>query len=60
MKIDRLMGRETPIYDTTFQCVPLFKALKSYIVKTSQMFVGKHRSLHWIIRLMSKDMTNWK
>lgn len=60
MKIDRLKGRETPIYDTTFQCVPLFKALKSYIVKTSQMFVGKHRSLHWIIRLMSKDMTNWK
>lgn len=60
MKIDRLKGRETPIYDTTFQCVPLFKALKSYIVKTSQMFVGKHKSLHWIIRLMSKDMTNWK
>lgn len=60
MKIDSSMGRKTPQYDTTLLGVPIYKAFKSYIVKISQMFVGKHKCLHWIIKMMSKDMRKWK
>lgn len=60
MKIDSLLGRKTPQYDMPLASVSIYKALKSYLMKTSQMFVGKHKCLHWIISLMSKDMRNWK
>lgn len=60
MKIDGMFGRKTPQYDMPLAAIPIHKALKSYLVKTSQMFVGKHKYLYWIIRLMSKDMKNWK
>lgn len=60
MKIDGMFGHQTPQYDTPLATIPRYKALKSYLVKTSQMFVGKHKCLHWIIRLMVKDMRNWR
>lgn len=60
MRIDKIRGRIVPEYDIALQMTPLHKALKGYIVKTAQMFIGKYKSLHWIVRFMSKDMKNWK
>lgn len=60
MRIDHLLGWEVPKYDVTFHCVPMHQAIKSYLVKTSQMFIGKHKCFHWMIKLMSKDMKNWR
>lgn len=60
MKIDHLLGKEIPDYDVVFQAMPICKVFKSYIVKIVQMFIGRHKKLHWLVKLMSKDMKNWK
>ena len=60
MKIDSMMGRKIPEYDVALHTRSIHKAFKGYLVKTAQMFVGNHKSLHWLVRLMSKDMKNWK
>lgn len=60
MKIDKLLGRKIPVYDIPLSGVSICHAMKGYLVKVSQMFVGKRKHLHWIIRFLSKDMKNWK
>jgi coenzyme F420 hydrogenase subunit beta len=60
IRIDRLCGRQIPEYDFTFQSSPIYKAFKGYIVKLTQMYVGRHKHLHWIIKKMCKDMTDWR
>ena len=60
MQIDRALGRNIPEYDLAFSPVQTIKALKSYIIKTAQMFVGRHKSLHRLIRLGRKNMRGWK
>lgn len=60
MKIDELFGRKIPAYDMPLSGVSICHAMKGYLAKVSQMFVGKRKQLHWIIRLLSKDMKNWK
>ncbi len=60
MKIDHMLGRNVPEYDITLQTTSTPKALKGYMVKTAQMYIGKHKFLHWLVRLLTKDMTGWK
>lgn len=60
MKIDRMRGRIVPEYDVELQAISVNKAFKGYFIKTAQMFIGRHKYLHWLIHLMSKNMKNWK
>lgn len=60
MQIDRIFGRKVPKYEVEFSRIPTIKALKSYIIKTAQMFVGNHKSLHRLIHVGEKDMRGWK
>ncbi len=60
MHINSMMGCKVPNYDVEFSRTSLIKALKSYLVKTAQMFVGHHKSLYGLIRLGRKDMRGWK
>lgn len=53
VSLDRIVGRKTPIYDRPFEKAGL-KDYVSEIVCHLQRFVGRHRSLWWIIPLLKR------
>ena len=54
LKIVKLFGGVTPQYDITYLKYNIFRALINHIFIKCQMFVGKHKSLWWIISIMKK------
>ena len=60
IKIEKIRGGKTPVYDCKFKAHPIHKTIKGYLVKLAQIWIGGHENLHWIVRKMGKDMRNWK
>lgn len=55
MKLDKWRGRELPQYDIELKDTSFLKSFISYIHTLLQIFIGKHKSLWFIITLLKKD-----
>jgi len=51
--MDKLIGRQTPIYDKQVEN-PALKDYISEIICHAQRFIGSHKSLWWIIEAINK------
>lgn len=54
LKVRKLLGLRNPVYDIEFIHWSFLNALLYYFFAKFQMFIGKRRSLWWIIPLLSK------
>lgn len=52
-RMDKLIGRQTPIYDKQLEN-PTLKDYISEIICHAQRFIGSHKSLWWIIEAINK------
>lgn len=54
MKIDHLLGRKVPKYDIQLIDNKPIKSIISYFITISQMFIGKHKSLWFLIKPLKR------
>ena len=52
------MGLKTPEYDIEYKRIGIVKTLLSFILINSQRFIGRHRSLWWLIDFLKSKKGN--
>ena len=55
INLNKRFGRVVPQYDVDYLRQPTFKTVVDYAQNRVQQFVGRHKSLWWIISVLKKD-----
>lgn len=55
INLNKMIGRVVPQYDVDYLRQPSFRTAVDYAQNRVQQFVGRHKSLWWIISILKKD-----
>lgn len=55
LRLREMMGKLAPKYDMEYKCLSPVKALLAYTSINVQRFIGRHRSLWWLIDILKKN-----
>lgn len=60
INLNKSMGRVVPQYDVDYLKKPTIKTIIDYAQNRCQQFLGRHKSLWWLISMLKKDTSNLK
>ena len=60
INLNKRIGRVVPQYDVDYLRQPTFKTVIDYAQNSMQQYVGRHKSLWWIISILKKDTSTLK
>ena len=60
INLNKILGRVVPQYDVDYLKKPTIKTTIDYAQNRCQQFLGRHKSLWWLISILKKDTSNLK
>ena len=60
INLNRAIGRAVPQYDVDYLPKPSAKTVVDYMQNRVQQFLGRHKSLWWMVKLLKMDTSKLK